>query len=230
MDTRLYYPGAGGTIFYIDNPDSTSHGAPVHQVFYTTLANYQANASAFNSTVFINTPITADASGNVFFGFRVQGTAPAPLNTTQSGFARIDPNGNATLTTSSLSVASHSITATYNGSSSFSPSTSSVLTQVVNQDGTTSVVTSSLNPSRKGQNVTFTATVTANSPGAAVPTGAVTFKNGSSTLGTKTLNSSGQATLSTSGLNRGNHSITVVYRGSSSFLGSTSPVLTQTVN
>lgn len=96
VDTRLYYPGAGGTIYYIDNPDSVSHGAPVQQVFYTTLANYQANASGFNSTVFINTPITADANGNVFFGFRVQGTAPAPLSTTQSGFARIDPNGNAT--------------------------------------------------------------------------------------------------------------------------------------
>lgn len=96
VDTRLYYPGNGGTIYYIDNPDSVSHGAPVQQVFYTTLANYQANASAFNSTVFINTPITPDSSGNVFFGFRVQGTAPAPLSTTQSGFARIDPNGNAT--------------------------------------------------------------------------------------------------------------------------------------
>ncbi len=96
VDTRLYYPGAGGTIYYIDNPDSISHGAPVQQVFYTTLANYQANAAAFNSTVFINTPITSDSSGDVFFGFRVQGTAPAPLNTTQSGFARIDPNGNTT--------------------------------------------------------------------------------------------------------------------------------------
>jgi hypothetical protein len=94
--TRLYYPGAGGTIYYIDAPDSVSHGAPVQQVFYTTLANYQANAASFNSTVFINTPITPDGNGNVFFGFRVQGTAPAPLSTTQSGFARIDPLGNAT--------------------------------------------------------------------------------------------------------------------------------------
>ncbi len=93
--TRLYYPGAGGTVYYIDNVDSVSHGAPVQQVFYTTLANYQANAAGFNSTVFINTPITADSSGNVFFGFRVTGTAPAPLNTTQSGFVRIDPSGNA---------------------------------------------------------------------------------------------------------------------------------------
>jgi hypothetical protein len=96
VETRLYYPGAGGTIYYIDNVDSVSHGSPVQQVFYTSLSNYQANASGFNSTVFINTPITADSSGNVFFGFRVSGTAPAPLNTTQSGFARIDPNGNAT--------------------------------------------------------------------------------------------------------------------------------------
>ncbi len=95
-ETRLYYPGAGGTIYHINNVDSASHGAPVHQVFYTALANYQANAAAFNSSVFINTPITADSKGNVFFGFRVQGTAPAPLSTTQSGFARIDPNGNAT--------------------------------------------------------------------------------------------------------------------------------------
>jgi len=96
VETRLYYPGNGGTIYYIDSVDSASHGAPVQQVFYTTLANYQANAAGFNSTVFINTPITADSSGNVFFGFRVNGTAPAPLSTTQSGFARIDPNGNAT--------------------------------------------------------------------------------------------------------------------------------------
>jgi hypothetical protein len=92
--TRLYYPGRGGTIYYIDNPDAVAHGTPVHQVFYTTLANYLANAAAYNATIFINTPITADSNGNVFFGFRVQGTAPAPLGTTQSGFARIDPNGN----------------------------------------------------------------------------------------------------------------------------------------
>ena len=94
--TRMYYAGAGGTIWHIDNPDSNSHGAPVREVFYTSLANYNANAAAYNATIFVNTPITADANGNIYFGFRVQGTAPAPLNTTQSGFARIDVNGNGT--------------------------------------------------------------------------------------------------------------------------------------
>jgi hypothetical protein len=96
LGLRLYYPGAGGTVYYIDNPDSGTPGAPVHQVFYTSLVNYQANAAAFNSSVFVNTPLTADSNGNVFFGFRVQGTAPSPLSTTQSGFARIDPSGIAT--------------------------------------------------------------------------------------------------------------------------------------
>jgi len=95
LGARLYYAGAGGTVYFIDAPDSVSHGAPVQQVFYTTLASYRANAAAFNAKVFINTPLTPDSHGNVFFGFRVQGTAPAPLSTTQSGFARIDPLGNA---------------------------------------------------------------------------------------------------------------------------------------
>ncbi len=94
--TRLYYPGAGGTIWHIDNPDSNSPGAPVREVFYTSLANYNANAAAYNNTIFVNTPITADSHGKIYFGFRVQGTAPDPLNTTQSGFARIDSNGNGT--------------------------------------------------------------------------------------------------------------------------------------
>src|SRR5580704_11883182 len=93
--TRLYYPGAGGTILYIANPDSATPGTPVRQVFYTTLSDYQTREASFNSTVFINTPLTADANGDVFFGFRVQGTAPSPLGT-QDGFARIDANGNGT--------------------------------------------------------------------------------------------------------------------------------------
>jgi len=94
--TRMYYAGAGGTILHIDNPDSNSPGAPVREVFYTSLANYNSNAAAYNNTIFVNTPLTSDAAGNIYFGFRVQGTAPAPLNTSQSGVARIDPNGNGT--------------------------------------------------------------------------------------------------------------------------------------
>src|ERR1041385_5626755 len=32
--TRLYYAGAGGTVYHIDNPDSDSPGAPVQECSY----------------------------------------------------------------------------------------------------------------------------------------------------------------------------------------------------
>lgn len=95
--TRLYYPGAGGTVYYIENPDSDTPAPPVQQCFYASLTEYSNNATAFNNRVFVNTPITAGSNGAVFFGFRIHTNgAPPPLNTTQGGFARIDAAGNAT--------------------------------------------------------------------------------------------------------------------------------------
>ena len=89
---------------------------------------------------------------------------------------------------------------------------------------TTTSLTSTPNPSAFGQSVAFTATVTG-----ASPTGTVTFKDGAATLGTGTLNGAGQATLSTSSLTVGSHSITAVYGGNATNLTSTSSALTQVV-
>jgi hypothetical protein len=84
---RLYYAGAGGTIYYIDSPDGT--GAPVvKQLAFYGLANY--NPATFNNTVFINTPITSDAQGNLYFGFQAASGAPLGL---KSGIARIGADG-----------------------------------------------------------------------------------------------------------------------------------------
>ncbi|HEV2492793.1 MAG TPA: Ig-like domain repeat protein [Terriglobia bacterium] len=91
---------------------------------------------------------------------------------------------------------------------------------------TTTLGPSSANPSTYGQSVTFTATVTS---GAGTPTGSVTFKDGSTTLGSSALNASGVATLSLSSLTAGGHSITATYGGSASYSGSTSSALNQTV-
>jgi hypothetical protein len=223
--------GAGSdtiTATYASDPlFAASSGSTVQTVqssfTTTTTVSSSANPSVFSQSVTFTA--TVSSGGGV-----PSGTVTFKDGTTTLGTSTLDGAGHATFTTSTLAVASHSITAAYNGNSTFNPSTSSVLTQTVNKDGTTSAVTSSLNPSNHGQSVTFTATVTANSPGTAVPGGSVTFKDGTKTLSTKTLNSSGQATFSTSTLARGSHSITVVYGGSTSFLGSTSPVLTQTVN
>jgi hypothetical protein len=79
-----------------------------------------------------------------------------------------------------------------------------------------------------GQSVTFTAQVTA-PEGNTPPTGTVTFSDGTTSLGTGTLNSSGQATYSTSSLAVGSHAITAAYAGSSPFAASTSSAVTVTV-
>jgi uncharacterized repeat protein (TIGR03803 family) len=135
-------------------------------------------------------------------------------------------DGKASFETSALAVGSHSITAAYEGSSHFAASISSVLTQTVERAASSTKVASSLNPSTHGAAVTFTATVT--SPGG-TPTGTVTFKSGSSVLGTGTL-TDGKATFKTSTLAVGTHSIMVVYAASTDFSGSTSPALSQVVN
>ena len=132
--------------------------------------------------------------------------------------------GTASYVTSGLSVGSHSITAVYGGDDSYARSTSSAVAQSVNKANTTTLVSTSLNPSNYGNAVTFTATV---SPPA---TGSVQFFDGASSLGSGSLNGNSQSTVTTSVLTAGSHSITGVYAGSAAFNGSTSPPLTQNVN
>lgn len=85
---RLYAPGAGGKLLVRDNADSAG-GSVTTAVFYGA-ALYNANPAAFDSTVFVNAPITVDSAGNVFFGFIVTGANPAGL---ASGIARISAAG-----------------------------------------------------------------------------------------------------------------------------------------
>ena len=103
-----------------------------------------------------------------------------------------------------------------------------MLSQVVNQGNTSTSITSSLNPSAFGQSITFSADVAVIS-GLGIPTGSVTFIDGNSVIGTGTLNE-GVATLTTSNLSVGSHSITAVYSGDNNFNTSTSPNWIQVVH
>jgi hypothetical protein len=134
--------------------------------------------------------------------------------------------GVASLTTTVLSVGTHSLVAIYSGDAFSQKSKSPVLHQVVNKVATTTVVTSSLNPSTYGQPVTLTATVSAAGP---APTDTVTFKNGSTSLGTGTL-VGGVAKITKSTLPSGTLPITASYNGNTASAKSTSPTLTQVVN
>ena len=93
---------------------------------------------------------------------------------------------------------------------------------------TATALTSSPNPSSFGQAVTFTATVTSHFF-KFQPTGTVTFFDGTTNIGKSPLNGSGVATLTTSTLAVGTHSMTATYNGDANFTASTSPALQQVV-
>jgi hypothetical protein len=136
--------------------------------------------------------------------------------------------GKASYTTSTLTQANHFITALYSGDTNYAAGSTMLVESV--RFGTTIGLTSSLNPSTFGQAVTFTATVTAVPPGTATPTGRVYFLDGTLELGFGIVNTSGQATLTSSTLSVGTHNISAVYAGDFQYKGGTSAVLVQTVN
>ena len=84
----LYAPGAGGKLLVRDNADSAA-GAIRTVVFYGAAA-YAAGPTAFDASIYVNTPITVDSQGNVFFGFIATAANPAGLT---SGVARIAADG-----------------------------------------------------------------------------------------------------------------------------------------
>jgi Bacterial Ig-like domain (group 3) len=144
---------------------------------------------------------------------------------TTLGKPTIGATGEVTLSTTKLPAGSDVVTATYAGSVDYSPATATV-TEVVN--ATTTVLTSSLSPSNYGQSVTLTAQVT--TTGSTVPTGSVTFKNGTASLGTVSVNASGVATLTKTNLPVGSDSLTAAYGGDAQNGASTSAAVTQVVN
>ena len=171
--------------------------------------------STLGTAVTLTATMTVSAgtpSGMVTFfdGASTLGTAPLA-------------NGVAVLTTSSLTVGSHSLTAAYGGEvlHSYAPSTSTVVMEVVNPAVTSTTLTASPNPSVPGQSVTFTASVSAVG-------GTVTFNDGATPLDTVAL-AAGLASFSTASLSTGDHSITASYSGSADFAASTSSVLTQSI-
>ena len=137
----------------------------------------------------------------------------------------------ATLVTAKLPVGARSLTAVYGGDIDDLASTSAALSLKVSPDATTTALAAS--PSVYGQAVTLTATVKVTSPGAGTPTGIVTFKDGSTVLGTGTLSASGgvtTATLVTAKLPVGTRSLTAVYAGDGNDQGSTSAALSLKVS
>ena len=180
----------------------------------TSSLNPSINGTSITLTATVSPSVPNGKAVRFYDGSNVIGTG------TTSGSA-------ATFSTNALSVGTHSITATYAGDTNFGTSTSNVVLQrVLSKTSTSTSLTSSLNPSTYGASVTFTAMV---SP--IVPSGeTVAFYDGSNTIGTGTTSGSGIATLTMTSLSAGTHLITASYLGDSRYAGSTSNMVSQTVN
>ncbi|MFF9819067.1 Ig-like domain repeat protein, partial [Streptomyces sp. NPDC014006] len=155
-------------------------------------------------------PGAGTPTGTITFDF---GDGTTPVAATLTG-------GAATVTRpyTSRSSGLFTVTATYTGSNSFAGS-SGTDPHTVNRALSATTVVSSPDPSRPGQEVTVTATVTAVPPGAGTPTGSVTFTIGKRSPVTLPL-VNGTASTAISSLNVGTQPITVAYTGSADFANS----------
>ena len=187
------------------------------QTATTTTLTTNLNPAYVNQNVTLTATVTGSSpTGTVTFKDGATTLATVTLNT----------NGVATRTQSFTTTGVHNLTATYNGNASNTASTSAAVDLTVNPKlDSTTALSVNLNPAYVSQSVTLTATVTGSSP-----TGTVTFKDGTTTLTTVSLNASGVASTSRSFSTTGVHNLTAIYNGDTAHATSTSTGVDLTVN
>lgn len=187
---KAVYPG--------DTNYNTSSSSSVSFNVSSVTVTTNPNPSSYAQVVTLTATVASGSTGTVTFqdGSTALGTAAISGTT-------------ASITTSTLSVGSHSITAVYNGDSTHVAAISSAVTQVVNKLNPTVSVTT-LGQSTYLSLVTITATVPSDA------TGTVVFVAGTTTLGTATV-SGGSASITTTALPVGNNVITANYSGDGNY-------------
>ena len=201
----------------------TSTATPITVGQASTTANITTTPSspAFGQTVTITAKLVAVSPGTG----TPTGTVRFMNGTTSLGTATLS-SGAGSITTSSLPTGTNTITTIYSGDTDFQGSTTSAFVTIGQSASSVSLSVSSANPTA-AQSVTFTAKVSATSPGVGSPTGTVEFLNNGTSIGTATL-SGGSATLTTS-LPIASNSITAQYSGDTNFSSSTSAATIVTV-
>ncbi len=187
----------------------------------TTITSVTPNPADYHQTIVLNATVSGGTAptGRVTFFY---GTTATRLGTA------ILTGGSVSLTipATKLQVGTYQVMASYARTPGYTASTSTAVPVTVNLGPTATSIVSSVNPSTKGQSVTFTATVSAQFGGKV--TGSVTFSQGTRELKTVTLRA-GSAAYTTTRLAKGPDTITATYKGSSEFAGSAGSVA-QTVN
>jgi len=198
----------------------------------TVTLSSSPNPSGFGQSVtFTATVVTGSDTGNLTGSVSfLDGATLLKANVALN--APPGTTSTATFTTNSLTVGSHTITATYNNGNDLNhfSSTSAPLPQVVDESTVTNL-TSIVNPSVIGQSITFTAAVSIAGGGGVSPDGTVGFYDGPTILQTVALNAAGTATWASIALLQGPHAISAIYNGDATkdILASTSNIVTEDV-
>jgi Bacterial Ig-like domain (group 3)/Right handed beta helix region len=211
---------AGDSLHYSANAQLTQ--TVVDGAATTTSLASSLNPSTSGQSVTFTATVTANAGSGTPVG------AVTFLDGAKSLATVTLQNGVAAYSTSSLSVGTHSIAANYSNSTNWKGSSAS-LSQVVNGIQTSTVLTAVPNPVYATHSVKLTAQVAGMSGG--TPTGSVTFFDGGAQLATASLNSSGNAaaTITFAAASSTPHLLTAVYGGDTTFGGSNSQVVQETV-
>jgi hypothetical protein len=218
------------TISSVYGGDATFSGSTspvvVQSVLYATTVKLSSdlNPATFGQAVTLTANVVATGSttppkGSVLFTDNNNGT--------QLGPAVALVNGIASLRTTSLSLGTHALKAQYTADGNFADGTSNALTLLI-MGGTSTQLSANPSPSIVGQNVTFTASVSVVGGITGKPTGSVSFTVDNSAPTVVKL-TDGDCSFSTNSLTAGTHSISAKYSGDSSFNGSSSSPLSQTV-
>ncbi|WP_263379778.1 Ig-like domain repeat protein [Granulicella paludicola] len=147
-------------------------------------------------------------------GVTPTGSVTFTYNGTTLGTATV-VNGVATLTTTTLPIGTDPVSATYTGDTTYAPATSGPLNVVITKSAAADTLTATPNPSIFGGAVTLTFTVPP--VNGVAPTGTVSFYNGTTLLGTATVNAAGVATITTSALPYGTDTVVAQYPGDNNY-------------
>jgi hypothetical protein len=156
------------------------------------------------------------------------GTVTFKAGSTVLGTKTLNGTGQATLSTTALPAGKDGVEAAYSGDTYDASSTSAAVSVTVNPDATTTTLVAAPATASFGTTIKLTATVK-ETTGSIAPTGTVSFKNGTTTLGTATLGATGTASLSIATLGVGAHAITAAYAGDAADKASVSKPVTVTV-
>jgi Bacterial Ig-like domain (group 3)/FG-GAP-like repeat len=221
------------------NTSSLIIGAHTIQASYSGDSNYVSQQATVSEVIryppvvlTLSSSLNPESFGqSVIFTAKATATGPAPTgsaifqdNGRQIGQVSLAADGTAAFATNSLSVGSHVIQAIYSGDSKYD-SQSATLTEVVAPAPTLTTLSVSPNPATAGQMVTLKALVTSGG----TPAGNVAFFDGTTSIGSASMDGTGTAILNTTNLQVGTHPLTAIFSANSNWGASSSTVVNELI-